>query len=94
MWKVFDDVQSFDREEGVAGEGEAGMVVEVVEDLDTGCIGELPVGEVALPHFVGQIGLEAKERALGALLRLRSDLSVALEDAPDGGDGGSVGACQ
>ena len=70
------------------------MVVEVVEDLDAGVVGELPVSEVALPHLVGQIGLEADERALGPLLRLWRDQPVALEDAPDGGDGWSVGACQ
>ncbi|HEY6398469.1 MAG TPA: hypothetical protein VIX82_13550 [Solirubrobacteraceae bacterium] len=48
------------------------------------------MGGVALPHLVGEGGLEADEGGLRALLRLRGDLAVAFEDAPDGGHGGDV----
>ena len=65
------------------------MVVEVVEDLDAGVVSPLPVREVALPHLVGQVGLEADETSSWAASALSGNLSVALEDAPDGGTEGA-----
>ena len=59
--EAVDDVESLDGEEGVAGERETRVIVEVVEDLDASVIGELPVREVALPHLIGEIGFEASE---------------------------------
>ena len=60
------------------------MVVDAVEDLDAAAVGELPVGAVGLPEFVGQIGLEPNEGRARALVGLRSDQAVPSEDAPDG----------
>jgi hypothetical protein len=79
-----DDVGAFDSEVRVGGQAEAGVVVEEVEDLDVGAVGQLPVGSVDLPHLVGEVGLEAYEGAAGALLGLGNDAAVAGEDAPDG----------
>ena len=61
------------------------MVVLEVENLDLAAVGELPLGGVALPGLVGQLGLEADERSFGALVGLGDDQPLALEDAPDGG---------
>jgi hypothetical protein len=66
-----DNVGSLDGAEDDAGGEQAGVVVEVVEDFDVGAVGEAPVSGVALPHLVGQRRLEADERGLGTLLRLR-----------------------
>jgi hypothetical protein len=38
------------------------VVVEQVEDLDLGGIGEVPVGDVGLPEFIGLLGAEALPR--------------------------------
>ena len=62
-----------DGEEGVRGGEQARVVVEVVDDLPVGAVGEVPVGNVALPHLVRKRGLEADEEGLGALLRLGRD---------------------
>ena len=43
---------------GGAGQQVAGVVVEPVQDLDVGAIGEAPVGEVRLPGLVGLGGFE------------------------------------
>jgi hypothetical protein len=61
------------------------VVVDEIEDLDPGGIGEVPFGGVGLPELVGQLGLEADEGGLGPLVRLGCDQAVALEDAPDSG---------
>ena len=61
------------------------MVVDHVQDLDLGPVGELPMGEVGLPPFVGHGGLEPDERAPRSLLRLRSDEAPPAEDPPDRG---------
>jgi hypothetical protein len=67
------------------------VIVEVIEDLDADTVRELPMGEVALPYLVGQVGFEADERAFRLLLGLRGDQPVAFEDAPDRGHRGDVG---
>jgi hypothetical protein len=46
------------------------VVIEEVEDLDVGAVGQRPVGRVGLPALVGQLGLEATPRALRSLLGL------------------------
>jgi hypothetical protein len=53
------DVSGLEDLEGVAGQGQAGVVVEQVEDLDLSGVGECPVGDVGLPELVGLVGLEA-----------------------------------
>ncbi len=52
---------------GVAGDGQPGVVVDDVEDLDVGAVGEVPVGDVGLPAFVGQVGFEAVQDDRGRL---------------------------
>jgi hypothetical protein len=37
------------------------VVVDEVQDLDLGAVGQMPLGGVRLPAFVGQAGLEADE---------------------------------
>src|SRR5439155_6946897 len=75
----FDDVPGGDREKGDRGQEEAGVVVDEVEDLDLGAVGEAPVGAVALPHLGRDPG------GLGPLLGLGRYQPAALQDAPDGG---------
>jgi hypothetical protein len=48
------------------------VVVDEVDDLDVTC-GELPVGHVALPALVGEVGLEALPGGAGSLLGLGGD---------------------
>jgi hypothetical protein len=43
----------------VAGQREAGVVVQQVEDLDLGAVTQGLVGDVSLPALVGLVGLEA-----------------------------------
>ena len=50
---VVDDDVAGDRGVGGAAEQVAGVVVEPVEDLDVGAVGQAPVGEVGLPALVG-----------------------------------------
>ena len=80
----------------MAGQAEPGVVVEPVEDLGVGAVGQRPVGDVGLPALVGLGGLEADVAALGPLVRLRGDESAGGEDSPDGGDrrAGAVPAVQ
>jgi hypothetical protein len=54
------------------------VVVEQVEDLDRGAVGELPGGGVALPELVEQLSLEADIGAAGPLV-LRIRQTVAAE---------------
>ncbi len=46
---------------GVCGDAQqvAGVVIEPVEDLHVGAVGQVPMGEVGLPAFVGLCGCEA-----------------------------------
>jgi hypothetical protein len=53
------DVGGLEDVAGVAGQREAGVVVQQVEDLDLGAVTQGPVGDVSLPAFVGLVGLEA-----------------------------------
>ena len=78
-----DNVGARDAAVGDAGQQVAGVVIEPVEDFGVGAIGELPVGEVRLPAFVGLGGFKAAVRALGAFAWLRGDQAVVVQDAPD-----------
>jgi len=53
------------------------VVVEEVEDLDIAAVGEAVVGEVGLPHLVGQVGFESCVRRFGAFFRFGGDVPVA-----------------
>ena len=55
---------------GGDGDGVAGVVVDEVEDLYVGAVGQPPVGEFGLPAFVGLLGGEADVGRFGALLRV------------------------
>jgi hypothetical protein len=44
---------------GEAGQGETGVVIEQVEDLGLGALGQVPVGDVGPPEVVGLRGGEA-----------------------------------
>lgn len=68
-----------DREHDRAGDpavggdrqGVAGVVVEPGQDLHVAAVGEVPVGHVGLPAFVGLLGREPHEGGLGSFLRGR-----------------------
>ena len=62
------------------------MVIKPVDDLHTGAVGELPVGEVRLPALVGLVGLESPIGAFGPLLRFRGDQPGGDENTADGGE--------
>jgi hypothetical protein len=70
---------------GEAGEQVAGVVVELADDLYTGAVGELPMGEVRLPALVGLVGFESPIRAFRSLLRFRADQPRSGENTTDGG---------
>lgn len=53
-----DDVVAGDGGVGGAGQQQSGVVVEPVQDLHVGAVGEAPVGEVGLPGLVGLGGFE------------------------------------
>lgn len=59
------------------------MVVEEVEDLGVGAVGEGPVGEVGLPELVGLIGGEEMSRRARTLAWLRDDQGIRAKDAVD-----------
>ena len=54
------------------------------QDLDFGSVCHQPVGRVGLPHLIGQLGLEANPGGLGALVWLRLNQPMGLEDPPYG----------
>ena len=80
-----DDVVAGDRGVGGAAEQVAGVVVEPVEDLDVGAVGEAPVGEVGLPALVGLGGVEAAVGGAGSFAWLGDDQAGGVQDAADRG---------
>lgn len=77
----------------VCGDAEcvSGVVVDEAEDLGVGAVGEVPVGEVGLPGFVGEGRFEADIGGAGTFLRLGFDESCGAEMSPDrGGRDGDV----
>ncbi len=58
------------------------MVVEDVEDLDLGVVGEAVVGDVELPAFVRGVRAEALVAGFRAFVRLRGDEYAGREDPP------------
>ncbi len=80
-----DDVVAGDRVVGGAGQQVAGVVVEPVQDLDVGAVGEAPVGEVGLPGLVGLRGFEPEVGRPGSLPWFRDDQAGGVQDASDRG---------
>ena len=78
-------VGGFEPGPGIRADQESGMIVEKIEDLHLGAVGQPPEGDVGLPKLVGQIGLESDEGGLGPLVGLGGDQAMTGEDAPDGG---------
>src|ERR1700736_1825976 len=68
---------------GAAGQEQAGVVVEDVEDFYVGVIGEAPVGDVGLPELVGLIGDEACPGRAGPFVGLGCDEAAFVQDAPN-----------
>jgi len=62
----------------------AGVVVEPVEDFYVGAVGQVPVGEVGLPAFVGLGGLEPVVGGARSLSGLGDDQGSGVQDAADG----------
>jgi hypothetical protein len=58
------DVGGFEHGPGGDRDRQPRVVVDDVEDLHAAAVGELPVGEVGLPAFVGLIGFEPDQRRL------------------------------
>lgn len=71
---------------GGAGQQQPGVVVEPVEDLHVGAVGQAPVGEVRLPELVRLVRLEADHRRPRPLAGLGCDQLRLEQDAADGGD--------
>lgn len=61
------------------------MVVEPVEDLNIGAVGQGPVGEVGLPALVGLGCDEVVVRGAGPLPGFGDDQAREVQDAPDRG---------
>jgi hypothetical protein len=62
------------------------VVIDPVEDLHVGAIGQPPVGEVGLPALVGLFGGEPDVGGLGAALRCRCHQARGAQVAVDGVD--------
>ena len=65
------------------GQCAAGMVIEPGDDLGCGAVSEPPVGEVGLPHLIGQIGLEPDIGGPGPFLGVGLHETQIDETAPD-----------
>ena len=66
--EIVDDIGPGDGGVDGAGEQQPGVVVEPVQDLHIGAVGESPVGEVRLPGLVGLIGLQAEIGRFGSFI--------------------------
>lgn len=67
------------------------MVVDEVDDLDFALALEVDVGDIGLPHLVGQIGHEAHVGGPGPLMGLGGDKAPRPQHPPDGRDAGHSG---
>lgn len=83
--EVFGDGVAGDRGVGGAGEEVAGVVVEPVEDLHVGAVGQAPVGEVGLPALVGLGGFEAPIGGAGSFPWFGNNEVSAVQDPADRG---------
>ncbi len=85
--ELLEDDRPGDPDVGGDSQGEAGVVVQPAEDLDTHGAREPGVGEVGLPGLVRQVGGEADVGGAGPLLGLGGDEAAAVQVAADGGRG-------
>jgi hypothetical protein len=69
----------------MGGDEQPGVVIDQVQDLDLGAVGQVPEGKVALPELIGEVRLKPIEGCLGTLVGLGDDEPLALEDTPDAG---------
>ena len=76
---------------GHARETKPGVVVDEVDDLDLVVVGQVHMGDVALPALVGQIGHEAHIGRPGPLVGLGDHEATGAQHPPDGGDRGHHG---
>ena len=60
--EALNDVGCFDPPIGVGAQEQTRVVVDQVEDLDDLASGELPGGDVRLPHLVWQLCFKADQR--------------------------------
>jgi hypothetical protein len=65
------------------------VVIDDVQDLDVGPVGQRPVGDVGLPPLVRHLRLEPHERAPRPLVRLWGDEASSGKHPPDRGNGRS-----
>jgi hypothetical protein len=76
----------------VGGDTHARVVVDHVDDLDLGPVGQAPVRHVGLPALVRQVRLERAPGALRPLVRLGHDEATPTEHSPDRRDRRHVAA--
>ncbi len=71
--------------DGAARGGDAGAVIEDVDDLHRGAVRKCPGGVVVLPTLVRSAGCEAQRRVLGCFRWIRHDELAASQHSPDRG---------
>jgi hypothetical protein len=62
---------------GIAAHTKPRVVIDNVQDRDLVAVGQLPMGDVGLPAFVGLLGAKRAPAGPGPLLRLRSDKATS-----------------
>jgi hypothetical protein len=77
------DVGGFEHRPGVGADRDPGVVIDNVQDLDAGPLGETPVGDVELPTLVRLVGFETHVGAARPLVRLGNDESSTSQYPPD-----------
>lgn len=78
-----EDCCDSDGAEWRARQGQAGMVIDLANDLHVAAISQWPVGEIRLPALIGQLGLEANIGRFWALLWLRGNEAGVFQGPPD-----------
>ena len=90
------DVGGLGDRPGIGGHQQPGVIVDHVQDLDLGAVGQAPVGDVGLPSLVRQIGFEPDERGAGRFCGWGVTKPRRRKDPPDRRDrrAGAVAARQ
>jgi hypothetical protein len=78
-----DDVGRLEHDPHVRAYEQPGVVIDAVQDLDVGAVGEHPVGDVGLPALVRHLSFEPHERAPRTLVGLRGDQATSRQHPPD-----------